>query len=238
MLGIIEEIYQKLKFNSSRRYLEDWLIEAAQSVSAEDLILDAGAGNSPYKSLFVHAKYESADFCQLNKEYGEITYVCDLTSIPVEDCRYDKVICNQVLEHVSEPKAVLKELHRVLKPKAELWLSAPFFYEEHETPYDYYRYTQFGFKHLLESVGFRIEKIEWLEGYYGTLSYQLETAFRNLSLNPKMYGNGLAGISVIPIIFGLKIVFAISSILFANLDIRYKNVWNGQCKNYTIIAIK
>ena len=238
MLAILKKIYQKAKFNSSRLYLEGWLREAAKSLPSEGLVLDAGAGNSPYGSLFSHARYESADFCQVNKEYAEVSYVCDLTSIPVEDNKYDLVVCTQVIEHVSEPKAVLQELYRVLKPNAELWLSAPLFYEEHEIPYDYYRYTQFGFKYLLQSVGFKLKKIEWLEGYYGTLSYQLETATRNLPLNSKYYGNGLIGVLVVPIIFFLKMIFALSSVIFANLDIRYKNVSNGYCKSYVIIAVK
>ena len=33
-----------------------------------------------------------------------------------------------------------------------LWLTAPFFYAEHERLYDFFRYTQFGLRHLLESV--------------------------------------------------------------------------------------
>ncbi|NIP26963.1 MAG: class I SAM-dependent methyltransferase, partial [Phycisphaerae bacterium] len=52
----------------------------------------------------------------------------DLSSIPIQDNQYDMVICTQVLEHVPEPKAVLAELHRVLKLRGELWLSAPLFF--------------------------------------------------------------------------------------------------------------
>lgn len=46
--------------------------------------------------------------------------------------------------------------------------SAPLFYEEHETPYDFYRYTQFGVRHLMETTGFVIERLDWLEGYFGS----------------------------------------------------------------------
>jgi len=231
-------LYQRSRLNTSRRYLEVFMREAASSLPAKAMVLDAGAGISPYKSLFAHTKYESADFCQVDKPYASTTYVCDLTSIPVEDDKYDRVICTQVLEHVSEPKAVLQELYRLLKPNAELWLSAPLFYHEHETPYDYYRYTQFGFKYLLESVGFTLKKIEWLEGYYGTLSYQLRTASIDLPLNSKDYGGGVLGFFAVALVFFLKKIFALTSVVFAALDLRYKNVATGYCKNYAIVAIK
>ncbi|MGH3517955.1 MAG: class I SAM-dependent methyltransferase [Haloechinothrix sp.] len=35
--------------------------------------------------------------------------------MPVEDGRFDRVLLNQVLEHVADPPAVLAELYRVLK---------------------------------------------------------------------------------------------------------------------------
>jgi SAM-dependent methyltransferase len=238
MLVEIKKTFRNFKVNSSRVYIENLLIEATKFLPPTAIVLDAGAGQCPYKSLFSHVKYESTDFCQVNKEYGEIDYICDLTSIPVEDNKYDMVICNQVLEHVPEPEAVLRELHRVLKHDGQLWLSAPLFYEEHEMPHDYYRYTQFAFNYLFQKVGLKIKKIEWVEGYYGTLSYQLEGAAKSLPLNPKFYGGGLLGFVVTTTVLLIKPLFAVLSLLFARLDMRYKNVSSGYCKNYAIIAEK
>ena len=79
-----------------------------------------GRRNSPYKSLFAHARYESADFEQVNKAYADQTYMCDLSAIPVEDSRFDAVLFNQVMEHLPEPPAVLCELHRALRPGGHL----------------------------------------------------------------------------------------------------------------------
>jgi len=202
-------------------------------------VLDAGAGQTPYKKLFADARYESADFCQVDqKAYGEITYVCDLAHIPVPDGRYDLVLLTQVLEHVPEPKPVLQEIHRILKPGGALWLSAPLYFEEHEIPYDYYRYTQYGLAHLLNTTGFRIEKLTWLEGYYGTLSHQLINAFRALPLKPREYGGGIGGIFASILAFLLKPVFAALAMLFSILDLRHKYTAGGQPKNYAVVAVK
>ena len=63
--------------------------------------------------------------------------------IPVDDGHFDRVICNQVLEHVPEPEKAVAELYRVLKPGGRIFLSAPLFFAEHQKPYDFFRYTLF-----------------------------------------------------------------------------------------------
>ncbi|MHC4805510.1 MAG: hypothetical protein ACYTBX_04500 [Planctomycetota bacterium] len=82
---MIKKFIASAIINSSRNYLDDFAKEAALSVPEGALVLDAGAGHCPYKHHFSDATYESADFCEVDKKYGDITYVCDLTSVPVED---------------------------------------------------------------------------------------------------------------------------------------------------------
>lgn len=201
-------------------------------------MLDAGSGSGRYRGLFDRVTYESADFAQVDKSYGEITYVCDLSDIPVEDDRYDLVVLTQVLEHLPEPGTVLRELWRVVKPGGRLWLSAPLFYFEHEAPFDFYRYTQYGLRHLLEDAGFEIERLEWLEGYFGTLSFQLVIAAGSLPRRPRDYGGGVAGLAAAAVAVPLRPVLWLLSLALARLDIRHKRVAVGMCKNYTVVARK
>jgi ubiquinone/menaquinone biosynthesis C-methylase UbiE len=115
--------------NSSRIYLHGFLARAGQAVQPGQLVLDAGSGRAPYRDLFAHARYETADFLAVeSKKYAQQDYVCDLAEIPVDDARFDHVLLTQVLEHIPEPAKVLAELHRVLKPGGALWLTAPLFY--------------------------------------------------------------------------------------------------------------
>ncbi|RPI31273.1 MAG: class I SAM-dependent methyltransferase, partial [Chloroflexota bacterium] len=170
--------------------------------------------------------------------YGLITYVTDLARIPVEAEKYDLILCTQVLEHVPDPRTVLKEFYRVLKEGGALWVSAPLFYTEHQVPYDFYRYTQYGFKHLLEEAGFQIERVERLEGYYGTLAYEMDMAARVLPVSAKQYGGGPVGLLAGLAAAALKPVFFLLSLLYSRLDLRYKNVSAGHCKNYAAVARK
>lgn len=238
MKKLTKNLLTKLRPNSSRYYLDQFAFEAASSLPAGADILDAGAGEGIYKRHFQNQNYESADFCQIDKAYGEITYVCDLENIPVDSSKYDLVLLTQVLEHLPNPEQVLKELNRVLRPGGELWLSNPFYYEEHEIPYDFFRYTQYGLKHLLHSSNFTLKQIDWLEGYFGTLSYQLAFATKSLPLAPKYYGGGLLGILGGFSAAIMKVNFALFSMLLAHFDLRYKYTGAGHCKNYKVIAVK
>lgn len=238
MLVTAKRWLHSVRPNSSREYLRAFVEEAAASVSDGALVLDAGAGDCRYQTMFSRARYESADFCQVDKAYGEITYVCDLADIPAESSRYDLVLLTQVLEHIEDPQAVLAEMYRILKPSGQLWMSAPLFFAEHEVPYDFYRYTQYGLRYLLETTGFAIKRLDWLEGYYGTLSYQLATAATALPLKPEFYGGGLIGLATGGAMLVVKPLVLLLSIWFSRLDLRQKNVRSGYCKNYTVVAMK
>lgn len=228
----------RARFNSSRERLWRENAAFAATVPAGALVLDAGAGTSPYKPLFAHARYESADFEKVDKPYAHQTYTCDLTAIPVEDGRFDAVLFNQVMEHVPEPAAVLAELYRVLKPGGRLIYSAPLFYEEHERPYDFYRYTQFGVRYLFTRSRFEIERLDWLEGYFGTLGYQLETAARALPRTREDYGGGAIGIVSALVARRLRPVLAHLSVAMHRLEMRHKLTTAGYPKNYIVIARK
>ena len=225
-------------FNSSRErlYLENAAFAA--SIPAGALVLDAGAGSAPYKPLFAHARYESADFEKVNKPYASQTYTCDLSAIPVEEDRFDAIIFNQVMEHLPEPAEVLTELHRVLKPGGRMIYSAPLFYEEHERPYDFYRYTQYGIRHLFGKAGLAIERLDWLEGYFGTLGYQWTTASRELPRHPRHYGGGASGLVMSATSLLLRPALRLLGAAMHRLEMRNKITWAGYPKNYVVIARK
>jgi SAM-dependent methyltransferase len=143
MFGILNFLKKKLSFNSSRFRLFQENKIFADSIPPGSIVLDAGAGNQPYRNLLMHTQYESADFEKVDKSYARSTYVCDLKKIPTENNRFDFILFNQVMEHLPEPTLVLKELNRVLKHNGKIIYTGPLFYEEHEIPYYFFRYTQF-----------------------------------------------------------------------------------------------
>jgi SAM-dependent methyltransferase len=209
------------RINASRVHLDRFVERAAASVSPGALVLDAGAGSAPYRHRFAHTRYETADFKQVDKTYApDVTYVGDLAAIPVEDHRFDLVIMTQVLEHLPEPITVLREMHRVLTPGARIWASCPLYYEEHEQPYDFYRYTQFALRRMFAEAGCHDAQIDWLEGYLGTVGYQLDVAAQAL---PRL---------LLPV---RAMLIGVSEICNRS-DVRRKRTDRGHPKNYTVVA--
>jgi len=93
---MIKFFKKQLSFNSSRIRLLEENEAFAKTIPPKAVVLDAGAGTQPYRHLFEHTQYESADFEQVDKEYVKSTYVCDLKNVPVEDERFDYILFNQV----------------------------------------------------------------------------------------------------------------------------------------------
>lgn len=200
-------------------------------------MLDAGAGDCRYSKHFVRQRYESCDFAQVTgKTYGRLTHVCDIRSIPVESERYDAVLCTQVLAHVPEPIAAIREMRRVLRPGGALWLSAPLFFQENEPPYDFFRFTQHGLRRLLGEAGLEEVHIEWLEGYAGTVAYQLRMAIRELPRRAAPYGGGPGGVLSAGLVWLCLPAMAALSWSLARADVRRRVTSRGMCKNYTVVA--
>jgi SAM-dependent methyltransferase len=233
-----QAIGRMMQFNSSRERLYQENKDFAQSIPAGSLVLDAGAGDAPYKPLFSHARYESADFNQSDHVNNSLTYVCDLTAIPVENRRFDYIVFNQVMEHLPRPDLVLNELFRILKPGGKIIYTAPLFYEEHMQPYDFYRYTQFGIRFLFGNAGFEVERLDWLDGYYATVAYQMNTLSRYLPRISREVTPGFLGVLLSPFMFLLKAQMGLLSVLFHKLEMRNKITTRGYPKNYVAIVVR
>jgi len=55
-------------------------------------------------------------------------------------------------------------------------LSAPMTWRHHEEPYDFFRYTRYGLRYLLESVGFQVQSICHAGGVWRVVGQNLASA--------------------------------------------------------------
>jgi len=95
-----------------------------------------------------YSKYSWKSY--LNYSYPDF----DLTNPNSEVREFDVVICEQVLEHVSQPFIAAQTLYKLVKPGGTLIVNTPFLIKLHGMPDDYWRFTPSGMRVLLENSGF------------------------------------------------------------------------------------
>lgn len=129
-------------YYSARRYQVDRFLNLTfQNRSADDSIIDVG-GRRARQRGFYERIYLKDNITYVNIDPStDPDIVCDATSIPVDDNSYSAALCCEVLEHVFDPKAVLKEMRRIVKPGGFIYVVVPFMYPVHADPDDYGRYT-------------------------------------------------------------------------------------------------
>jgi SAM-dependent methyltransferase len=145
-------------------------------------VLDYGCGGSPYRSLFGECTYHRADMAdmaggdKLDFEYGSDS------RLPAAATGYDCIVSTQVLEHVEDPLFYLQECYRALEPGGHLLLTTHGMFKDHAVPYDYWRWTIFGLRCLVEKAGFEVVELNkltlgpravlyLLEGQLGSLNF-------------------------------------------------------------------
>ena len=123
--------------------------------------------------------------------YDRMTRELDITNLEMRDHLYDVIICNHVLEHISDDAQAISEIYRVLKPGGWAILQVPYsalLHETYEDPsiiskhgrekhfgqFDHVRIYGLDYLQRLEKAGFKAEqynpknseiKIENLEKY-------------------------------------------------------------------------
>src|SRR5262249_27503555 len=93
----------------------------------------------------------------------------------------------EVLEHCPDPEGVMREVFRVLKPGAFLFLTVPFIWPIHNVPHDEYRYTPFALRRILERAGFPDPKIDATGGRHSVLACTLGLWVRRRALTSRVH---------------------------------------------------
>lgn len=157
-----------MEVDLEKHTIREFVRSVAGQLKPRALVLDAGAGKSPYKEFFRHTNYMATD---LRPEPG-LLFVSNSLNIPLKNACCDAVLSTQVIEHVRNPQDALSEMHRVLKPGGKLFLTAPQSWRQHMKPHDYFRFTSFGLTELFRNAGFEINSIKPRGGYFIFLGTQ------------------------------------------------------------------
>ncbi|WP_304198908.1 bifunctional 2-polyprenyl-6-hydroxyphenol methylase/3-demethylubiquinol 3-O-methyltransferase UbiG [Flavobacterium alvei] len=175
-----------------------WLEKVLKDIPKGNKILDAGAGEQPFKRFCDHLEYVSQDFAKYKPEelnsglqmekwdYGELDIVSDIASIPAENESFDAIMCTEVFEHIINPRDAIKEFSRLLKRDGYLIVTAPFCSLTHFAPYHFYTgFNKFFYEEELVKNGFYDIEIIPNGNYFEYLAQEIN----RLSQVAKQYSN-------------------------------------------------
>lgn len=144
-------------------------------------VLDLG-GHKTIKRGSFDLRQFADDIVVLNVVADKGTDVCgDAAAQPFADDCFDLVVCGEVLEHIADPRPVLSEIRRVLKPGGMVLMTVPFLYPIHADPYDFGRYTGSFWQAELTKAGLELTSLERQGGYFAVLATLLQLGLNNLT---------------------------------------------------------
>ena len=185
-------------------------------------LLDFGCGRIPYEQLFTVDEYIGIDMEQTGHEHtlSKVDVYYDGKTIPFPNEHFDSIFCSEVFEHIFNLDEVIPEIKRVLKRGGQILVTVPLCWNEHETPYDFGRYTSFGIKHVMEKHGFEATEVR-KSGNFFLVNIQLWALYfhNTIQLKNKMAAFVLRMLFIIPI----NLIGLILSPLFPRNDSLYFN---------------
>jgi len=97
------------------------------------------------RPIFEGMKYVGTDM----REGKGVDEVMNYQDLPLESNSISTAISCETLEHTEYPRKAMSEMHRVLKDNGICIITSMFKFPLHDYPYDYFRYSEEGFRSLL-----------------------------------------------------------------------------------------
>jgi len=145
-----------------------------------DAVYDIGCGASPHAEFIrsLAARHIGIDAEDGFYGQGAVDVAGLADALPLCGASADAVLSSQVLEHLPDPEAAMREMCRVLKPGGLLFISFPLLYPLHAAPHDYFRYTAYGFEAMCRRHGFEILEEHEFSGFWYIRSVLTEQYLR------------------------------------------------------------
>lgn len=162
-------------------------LQPALAALPPGIILDVGAGESPWKPWLPDGcRYQGIDIRYATefgmRQRGQDVTLYDGGAMPFAANAFDGALCIEVLEHAADPDFLLAEIFRVMKPGSVLLLSVPWSARRHHIPHDFHRFTRERLAILLNQHGFTEVSIRERGNDYCVIANKLMVnMLRNLS---------------------------------------------------------
>lgn len=156
--------------------------ELLSALPAEAVVLDVGGGrrqiDDPRYINLEYAPYEEPDL------------LGDGTRLPFRDGSVDLVYTAAVLEHVPDPLAMGREIHRVLKPGGQVLANSAFMQPVHSEGQHFFNLTPYGIE--LTFSRFEDRQVWWDGGFADLMKWIVDLSHVQGSVGPQKVEQFLA----------------------------------------------
>ena len=151
-----------------RRHLDKFLKDV--SPQFKGVVLDIGGKKRNTRGEFTPPVQAVTSWQYVNiDEQAAPDIKASADDIPLPDNHADFIVMTELLEHVPNPEAVLREAQRLLKPGGKIFVTMPFLYQVHADPYDYTRWTADMLRMKVQEAGFSAIDIAPMGGLFSVI---------------------------------------------------------------------
>ena len=144
---ISENTFTRMRKHLVRVVCDEEIIKYLHSIDCKNLETLEISGNR-WKKIINSEKYDTISYPDI-----------DLEKKTEHLKKYDIIILEHILEHVSNPRLALINIFKLLKSGGRVIIVTPFLIKTHNAPIDCTRWTKNGLKNLLQQIGFEKNKI-------------------------------------------------------------------------------
>jgi ubiquinone/menaquinone biosynthesis C-methylase UbiE len=151
------------------------LVAFVRGLGRAERALDVGCGDGRLSTALDAAELTAADVSQLALErarrrvpHARLVELEPDAPLPLEDARFDLVLCAETIEHVRDVQLFLSEIRRVLQPGGRLALTTPahLAFGRRPDPLSPHlrQFTRRSLQRLLEELGFEVVSLRRRSG--------------------------------------------------------------------------
>ena len=130
MAADFEQTHQLNGYHHFRRL--EIVLSFLRKLGKDLIILDAGCGDGLQLDKYIKSYTAFGVDISLtrlkrakDRVSRNVVFSGDLFKLPIKDNKFDVVILGEVIEHLEEPRVVLREIHRILKSTGYILLDTP-----------------------------------------------------------------------------------------------------------------
>ena len=207
-----------------------WLEKALSALPDASRLLDIGCGQSQFQDLVARHLTCGVDFFP----YPGARVIADLNRpLPFAQESCDAAVLSNVLEHIYEPRALLAETARILRPGGRMFIVVPFLIKIHQPPYDFFRYTNFALERFCRDAGFTEIRVDPVGNLLDT--FELDRTVRSRILRREVSGARLLAMRAL--LWGERRIGALAQRL-ASPDIQDAPDRDGFPHSFAVHAVK